>query len=305
VYEPPAGFGDGLLVERTRYVWDGDTLAHAIRTCAAAEGDPIVEERTYCFEDGSFVPWAHCETRNDRLGVRGSTWAFYVNDPIGTPEELVGADGEVLDELDREAWGSTQAGEEARVSTPIRFQGQHEDAETGLFYNRNRYYDPDAGLYLSPDPLGLEGGLRTFGYGTNPVGWVDPLGLAWKRTEGPVCPLQAYVDDLHSALDHEIKRNRRTTAVVTATDKNGCQHVIVASSEKRLDDEQLALLQPGHIPIEGERKVHAEIKAIQYAKARGWTVNDVVASRGICGPCKAEIDRVGGRALSPLEEGAT
>jgi RHS repeat-associated protein len=51
----------------------------------------------------------------------------------------------------------------AQASTPLRFQGQHEDAETGLFYNRFRYYDPDAGLYLSPDPIGLEGGLRPYG----------------------------------------------------------------------------------------------------------------------------------------------
>jgi RHS repeat-associated protein len=60
----------------------------------------------------------------------------------------------------------------------LRFQGQQEDGETGLFYNRFRYYDPDAGLYLSPDPIGLAGGLRPFGYVPNPTGWIDPLGLA-------------------------------------------------------------------------------------------------------------------------------
>jgi RHS repeat-associated protein len=63
-------------------------------------------------------------------------------------------------------------------ATTLRFQGQYEDGETGLFYNRFRYYDPDAGLYISPDPLGLEGGLRPFGYGINPTRWIDPLGLA-------------------------------------------------------------------------------------------------------------------------------
>src|SRR5262249_16525666 len=47
-----------------------------------------------------------------------------------------------------------------------------------LFYNGFRYYDPGAGLYLSPDPLGLAGGLRPFGYALNPTGWIDPLGLA-------------------------------------------------------------------------------------------------------------------------------
>ncbi|MCA9644627.1 MAG: hypothetical protein KC492_28245, partial [Myxococcales bacterium] len=96
---------------------------------------------------------------------------------IGTPDELVGAAGAVLAELDRRAWGRTEPLDGARASTPLRFQGQYEDAETGLFYNRFRYYDPAAGLYLSPDPLGLDGGLRAYGYGDNPTGWIDPLGL--------------------------------------------------------------------------------------------------------------------------------
>src|SRR5262249_29160952 len=49
VYEAAADLGSSALLEQTRYVWDGDTLAHAIRTRAAVEGDSIVEERTYCF----------------------------------------------------------------------------------------------------------------------------------------------------------------------------------------------------------------------------------------------------------------
>jgi RHS repeat-associated protein len=217
VYGAPADLGERPLLERTRYVWDGNTLAHEIRTRAAADDDPAVEERTYCFEDGGFVPWAHCETKDDRFGVRRSTWAFYVNDPIGTPEELVGSDGEMLAELDRLAWGRTREGEGARASS-LRFQGQQEDSETGLHYNGNRYYDPDAGLYISPDPLGIKGGLRAFGYGINPVAWIDPLGLAWKRTPGPVCPLKARADDLHDALPMQVQKDRRTTAVASATD---------------------------------------------------------------------------------------
>jgi RHS repeat-associated protein len=168
----------GRATERTRFVWDGDTLVHAIRTRAAEGGDPVVEERTFCFEDGSFVPWAQGEAGPDGYGGRRSAWWFCVNDPIGTPEELIGGDGSVGGELDREAWGRTREEEGARARTPIRFQGQYEDEGTGLFYNRFRYYDPEAGLYVSPDPIGLAGGLRAYGYGTNAVRWVDPLGLA-------------------------------------------------------------------------------------------------------------------------------
>jgi RHS repeat-associated protein len=60
--------------------------------------------------------------------------------------------------------------------------GQYYDQETGLHYNYFRYYDPSTGRYITSDPLGLDGGLNTFGYvGQNPLVFVDPKGLARKR----------------------------------------------------------------------------------------------------------------------------
>ena len=60
----------------------------------------------------------------------------------------------------------------------IQVQGQYEDAETGLYYNRFRYYDPNAGSYISQDPIGLAGGNPTlYGYAQDTNGWIDPLGL--------------------------------------------------------------------------------------------------------------------------------
>ncbi|MFP1729760.1 RHS repeat-associated core domain-containing protein, partial [Lonsdalea quercina] len=64
------------------------------------------------------------------------------------------------------------------VYCELRYQGQIYDAETGLYYNRHRYYDADSGQYISPDPIGLAGGLRPQGYVHNPLEWVDPLGLS-------------------------------------------------------------------------------------------------------------------------------
>ncbi|MFP1787703.1 RHS repeat-associated core domain-containing protein, partial [Lonsdalea quercina] len=55
------------------------------------------------------------------------------------------------------------------------------DAETGLYYNRHRYYDADSGQYISPDPIGLAGGIRPQGYVHNPLEWVDPLGLIGEK----------------------------------------------------------------------------------------------------------------------------
>ncbi|AOA59473.1 hypothetical protein BFG52_14710 [Acinetobacter larvae] len=70
--------------------------------------------------------------------------------------------------------------EQAFLLQPHRFQGQIYDIETGLHYNRFRYYDPDAGRFISHDPIGLLGGENHFQYAPNPVEWVDPWGLAFK-----------------------------------------------------------------------------------------------------------------------------
>ena len=59
----------------------------------------------------------------------------------------------------------------------IRFQGQWHDPETGLHYNRFRYYDPDVGRFIHQDPIGLLGGFNTYRYGPNPTTWVDIFGL--------------------------------------------------------------------------------------------------------------------------------
>ncbi|EHG6663816.1 hypothetical protein J3893_001523 [Salmonella enterica subsp. enterica serovar Nigeria] len=67
---------------------------------------------------------------------------------------------------------------------PLRFQGQYEDEESGLFYNLNRYYQPELGRYITPDPLGLVGGYNPYRYCRNPVNWFDALGLLDTQLNG-------------------------------------------------------------------------------------------------------------------------
>ncbi len=75
-------------------------------------------------------------------------------------------------------FGKRLEGSLQTTTLDLRLPGQWEDAETGLHYNDHRYYDPEKGRYLSPDPLGLQGGLNAYAYvQNNPLGFSDPLGL--------------------------------------------------------------------------------------------------------------------------------
>jgi RHS repeat-associated protein len=65
-----------------------------------------------------------------------------------------------------------------RSLIPFRQLGQYEDVETGLYYNRFRYYSPETGTYISQDPIGLAGGMAFYGYVHDSNSWVDPFGLA-------------------------------------------------------------------------------------------------------------------------------
>ena len=88
--------------------------------------------------------------------------------------------------------------ERSYLLQPHRFQGQIYDNETGLHYNRFRYYDPDAGRFISHDPIGLLGGDNNFQYAPNPVEWVDPLGLSKQLGECDDC-LRKKLSALQSA----------------------------------------------------------------------------------------------------------
>nr|WP_284428032.1 RHS repeat-associated core domain-containing protein [Acidovorax sp. SUPP2522] len=104
-------------------------------------------------------------------------------DHLGTPIGLVDGNGEKAGQVtwaaSYGAWGEVREEYNPyRIEQNIRFQGQQLDAETGLHYNRFRYYDPNIGQYITQDPIGLNGGINKSSYPVNPMNWVDPMGLA-------------------------------------------------------------------------------------------------------------------------------
>jgi len=108
---------------------------------------------------------------------------YYINDHLGTPQMLTDSSAIVAWQADYDPFGKATVnddpdGNSIHVTNNIRFPGQYYDTETGLHYNYHRYYDPGIGRYLSPDPIGLAGGINLFVYvENNSINFTDPLGL--------------------------------------------------------------------------------------------------------------------------------
>ena len=105
---------------------------------------------------------------------------FYHCDQVGTPQTLSNELGECIWEIKQDVWGNAleiKASHNLIEQTNIRFQGQYYDGETGLHYNRYRYYEPHSARYVSKDPIGLFGGTNMFCYPLNTNQFSDPLGL--------------------------------------------------------------------------------------------------------------------------------
>jgi RHS repeat-associated protein len=102
---------------------------------------------------------------------------YFHNDHLGTPHVLTDDTGTIAWKAVYAPFGYAVASIQT-VDNPFRFPGQYYDQETGLHYNYFRYYNPQTGRYITPDPIGLEGGINLFSYvANNSINAVDPLGL--------------------------------------------------------------------------------------------------------------------------------
>ena len=170
----------------TRWVWNGDTPLHEWKEFNARESsaDELI---TWVFETGSFVPAAK---------LKGDKKYSIIADHLGTPKEMYQEDGTCCWQGELDGYGRLRLLQGDAGSCPFRYQGQYEDVETGLYYNRFRYYSPEEGIYISQDPIGLAGGNPTlYGYVKDPNSWVDQLGLSGCKNSG-ISKEESFANDI-------------------------------------------------------------------------------------------------------------
>ncbi len=152
----------------THWVWEGDKPLHEW-TELTLDGSNTDEVITWLFEEDSFAPIGK---------LQGTNRQSILTDHLGTPLEMVDQGGLTQWSAQTTSYGRVRLDKGTRADCPFRFQGQYEDVETGLYYNRFRYYDPQEGTYVSQDPIGLEGGMSLYNYVDNPSTWTDVTGLS-------------------------------------------------------------------------------------------------------------------------------
>lgn len=175
------------------WLWDGDVILHEWRTQAApppvttahAGAVDVHPENKHRIDahppngpPTDLVTWyfdaqAHIPVARESQGKLETV----VTDHLGTPLALFDQHGKETWSADLDTSGRVIQHQGDRNRCPFRFPGQYEDTETGLYYNRHRYYDPEAGGYISPDPLGIEPSLGVYQYVKDPLTECDPLGL--------------------------------------------------------------------------------------------------------------------------------
>lgn len=146
----------------TQFGWDGDV------SMAENYGG---KWREYVHHPYSFEPIAIVSDEGTDV---------FFNDMNGAPCRVVALGGEIRWEAICQSWGGVEVSRESTIENPIRLQGQYYDRETGLHYNRRRYYTPELGAFLTQDPAEFAAGVDLYRMANDVYSWIDPLGLACK-----------------------------------------------------------------------------------------------------------------------------
>jgi len=146
-------------------------LAHPV-------GGRAVQDMNLLVVDEADQPVAPVDRSAPRMRRMGLFWL----DPNGAIVRALDTSGVQVWTIKYAAWGADEGSESGEMELFVRMQGQYRDIETGLYYNRNRYFDPLLGSFASPDPLGLDAGECLYEYSINSIAYCDPLGLKYRKT---------------------------------------------------------------------------------------------------------------------------
>jgi RHS repeat-associated protein len=169
----------------TRWVWDGNIPLHEWKYDLAERPKIVVDEFgdvtsdkaeptenliSWVFDEGTFKPAAKIED--------GKLQSI-ITDYLGTPVEMFDKDGNQTWSMDYDIYGKIRKEHVGFADDcPFRYRGQYEDMETGLYYNRFRYYSADEGMYICQDPIKLVSGeLNLYTYVSDSNAWIDVFGL--------------------------------------------------------------------------------------------------------------------------------
>lgn len=144
---------------------------------------------------------------------------YVLTDQLGTPRavvdptlDLATTKGRIVWRWEGEAFGNSPADDDAdnnsvKLSYNLRFPGQYADKETGKNYNYFRDYDSSTGRYVESDPIGLKGGINTYGYvGGAPIEASDPLGLVTVPFYIPDSKVVNFVRDKAASLGRDLSK---------------------------------------------------------------------------------------------------
>ena len=171
---------------KTTYLWDGDQVAYQ----ETERHNTLESQRHNVFNGWELIAQQDSYFKTD-LRNHHKTWTqttnYAVCQPNGQPLALFNPQGKrTWRKAPSSLWGlplleSWESKQAEPLNPNLLFAGQYFDQESGLAYNRFRYYDPQNGCYLKSDPIGLAGGETPYAYVHNPMGWVDPFGLNSKK----------------------------------------------------------------------------------------------------------------------------
>jgi RHS repeat-associated protein len=140
------------------------------------DGADVIEE---VGQSGSVVAsYTHGpETDEPFSMLRGGVTSYYEGDALDSTSSLSGSSGTITTTYTYDSYGKLTASS-GTTTNPYRYVGRESDSETGVYYNRARYYDVSTGRFLSEDPAEFSGGSNFYRYANNnPTLFVDPSGL--------------------------------------------------------------------------------------------------------------------------------